>query len=606
MDRIKRSAGKLVIPDHAVWELETVASMPFGAAHDYGIIDGLNTDSVRAKLRELLRLGYVDCATFGTPELRSERRWWASPLGYRALEEDTDDADARSLIREDLAGLGIMAKRPDVAAVIIRLVARFVPFVIGSRAVDFTFFSSGPLDCLVSFSEHRFVGIIYAGPGLRRPSVWRRLKELKELPRASLYCVLVLTPTTFDRTIVLAQLANLELNGATAVTYAALGGYPRCWLAPDVDGWLSHKDIGDGRLMSWTFTQDGSPVTISDLGLSLPQERKTEVRNVDKAPALNLRPLAKRLINMLANWPILARDSAIAMLQVSPSQFSDLLKSLRMLDFVTTLEISGVIYYTLSSEGISYISSRDRCDHAAMLDTLSVERMWRVPAESPLKYDIASYRGRYIRSILNNLYHNDLVHETIGYLSVALRKDSTWRVTDLIPPRRARMAITPGQRLSTLQSELRGWRVRKTDRSDITKDRAITFYPDGIVTVSRNHEFRSVLLEVELSAKTAREWQDRLEAYALYSLVRPETDLVLVVVGSSTSEAVALDVQTAWVQANPGRIWPVATTTVDLIHAKGITGPIWRVDARKTERLSIIPSPDTASEPLSVVPGGLQ
>ena len=590
------STASLVIPDRSLRTLEMVASAPFGPAQDYARFEDLHPDRVREKLRELYALDYVDCHSFGTYTLRSERRWWLTTHGYRALLENAQDEARRAMVRRHWSGLGVMARRADVAAVVTRVVARLAPYISGPSPIRFHYFNSGPLDCVVELDGHRFISVIHAGPALRRRSVWARLKTLKEMPFASNYPLLILAPTIFDRNSFLAQIRTLGLNGLVAMESAALDGGVLCWLAPDTKEWVSYKDIAQKRLMSRYFTKDESPMRITDLELSFLDERTTPVRHIKESPALNLSPLGKRLLDTLIHWPSLDRDDAINMLKITGPQLSDLLRSLRALDLITTEEADGVTYYSQSDVAISYTSARDRCDPSAILDLLSVSRRWEVPPTASRKQVIASYRGSLIRSILANREHDSLVTEAMGYVTCELANHSDWRVIQSLPPRRARIALTPDRSIDTLRSALNLWRVLSTKRSGIAQDRSIVVFPDALIYVIAGRTTLRIVLEVELTATTRGEWQDRLESHVMHSLLRSPAQFTLFVVGSSNSEATALAAQTRWVQTVPKRRWPVATTTVDLLRDRYVTDPIWRVDASSEERHSLLALPDLMNE----------
>ena len=580
------------IADRCLSLLEIIAIIPFGSAQDYAAFEGVHPDRVRERLRELRALDYIDVHAFGTPTLRSERRWWVTTHGYRALLAITaTDAEHRA-VRRHWSGRGVMARRVDVAAVITRVVARLARHITDSAGIRLLYFASGPLDCVVDLDGHRFVSVIHAGPSLRRRSVWARLKAFKGMPLASGYPLLVITPTILDRSVVLAQTSTLDLNAFASTEQAAVDEGITGWLAPNRPGWVSYRELATKRMMSRFFVSDQVPVRIADLELPFLEQRRTPVRNVRDSPALTLPPLGKRLLDILSHWPLLSRKAVTGILTITGSQLSDLLRSLRALDFITTHEADGVTSYSLSDVAISYISARDRCDVSAMLDRLSVSSRWHVPRTASSRMMIASYRGSLIRSILENCRHDSLVTEAIGNMVSALAK-APWRVIQFLPPRRARIALTPGSSIATLRAALSQWRVLSTKRGDITSQKNdIVVFPDAVLYIETDEATLRVALEVELTATTPRAWQDRLEGHVMHSMLRTPEQLVLFVVGSSTSEATALMAQTRWVQVYPKRSWPVATTTVGLLRQQSVTDPIWRVTGDSEVRHSLLDLPD--------------
>ena len=583
----------LGLPSRSASTLAAVGNVPLASALDYATICGVKPDTLREYLRELKTLGYAQSTHFGTPDLRSEPRWWSTTQGYEARLANAADETARTEIRSDWAGLGAMTRRPDVAAVVARMTALLCPHVTEPGTVRIHYFKAPPLDCLIEFDGHRFVAAIYAGPTLPRRSLWKRLKRFSELPIASKYFLLVLTPTVFDRNICEGQLRTLGLNGVVATTSAAVEGKLICWRDPKEEGWLDYRDLAEKRLTPFHWTSDESPVRVRQLGLTYLPERRTPVRRVDQAADLNMSPLAKRFLVLLGQWVMLDRDSAIALLGVSASQFSGLLRTLRVLSLVATEDFDGTIYYALSDTGISHRSAQDRRDAEAMQKTLSTARRWDVPAGASLKDDIKSRRGASVRKFLTNRLHENFTTEAIGYLNTEVPEVSDWRVSAIVPAKRARFTVTPGERISTFRSELISWRKLSTDRSAVNRDSVIQFFPDGVVYLSNpTGDTLRILLETERKASTAREWQDRLEKYALYSLVRPSYDLPLMVVPSPAEESAALWPQTLWVSSYFRRRWPIALTTVALVQTMPITGQIWRVDGFDQKRHSLLSLPD--------------
>lgn len=587
------SAKRLHIPDRSAPMLGTLSNIPFGSAQDYANIEGLRVDSVREYLAELRDLGYAACRHYGTPELRSERRWWVTTSGYRALEAKYDYDEARAMYRRDLAGLGVMKRRADVAAVVTRVIARLAPFALGSFPKSpphfvLQYFRAGPLDCLVGIDAEWYLGIVYAGSSLRLRSVRKRLEALKSLPLASKYHVLVLATGLFDRDVVLDYLRTLRLRGAVAVAGAAVGGSQSCWLSTESNGWVSHETIASRYFTSLVFERSGRSVIDEDLELPFLRERTTPVRHIAEVASLNLPPLTKKFMAILVHWPMLSRGAALNVLGVSRPQFSDLLRQLRGLDLVATQDIAGDLHYALTDRGISYASARDRCDSTAMLDRLSIQRLWDGAASSQ-QNDKSRRRGSLIRTFLKNYRHDCIAMGFMGKLIAGL-KNTGWTVTDTLPPRRARIVLKPGDDIYELQSALTSWRVLPTDSPDVREHRN-AFFPDGVFYLHRGGDVVRVLLEVEFGATTVGAWQSRLETYVLRSVTEPSGDLPLFVIGSASSEALALAAQTAWVQTARSRAWPVATTTVDLLQTESVTAPIWRVHSRSERRVHLFSLP---------------
>lgn len=588
-------ANALPIPPRSHWTLETVCNFQFATAVDYAVINGIRPDTTREHLRELRSLGYVDTNSFGSLYLKSEPRWWVTTRGRNALLVNAPGHEDRAAIRYHMAGLGVMARRADVAALISRLTARLTPHITEPGTVFVHYFDSGPLDALIQYQGNRFVGVIYAGPSLARRNVWRRFRTLKEMPLTAGYLTMVLAPTIYDRNVFLNQISTLgDLKCVVSYTHTAVAATGAPWKAPGQKNWISYKQLAQDRVRSRVFTRDNTAVQIDDLELRFLDERTTPVRRVSERVDLNLPPLAKKLEVALGQWGMLARPAVMHKLGVSSPQLSGLLKKLRVLDLISTERIGGLTYYALSDSGISHRAAQDRCEPTALLDFLSTTPQWPVPAGAPPRDYIRSKRGSFIRQRLENRQHDDLVSALVNYLKVTLPKYSDYATGDVVPSMRSWYTFTPGDRLSQFQSALSNWRELPTDRPNVVKDKhvPIGFRPDAIAFLhSPTRASLILLLELEQSASTPLAWQDRLEVYMLYSLVRPEHVLPLLVVPSEASETIALRAQTRWRQAESARQWPVAITSLERLRRGPIDGPLWRVDATMAEGHSLLSLP---------------
>lgn len=572
-----------------------VSQMPFGSVGDYAKLLAVHPDRIRERLRKLFESDYVNHRSFGTTTLRSERRWWATTHGYRARLGIAQTDEERARVQREWCGLGVMSRRADVAAVVMRMVTYLASHVSDPSTIRLNFFDAQPLDCLVELSGNHFLSVIHAGPALRHRSIWDRLKVLADMNLSSQYLLMIIAPTIHDRNIFLIHARRLKLNCVVATESSVISGGTG-WLDTATNQWASYKQLAEKRMVSLRFTRDQSPVEMRHLELPFLEGRTTPVRKITESPALNTPPLGKRFLDTLVHWPILHRFNAQHILGVSASQLSDLLKRLRARDLIVTEVIDGDHHYYLSDDAISYIAARDRCDSAAMHNLLSGSQRFDVPMDASRKRVIASRRGSLIRSRLTNFRHDGLVSEALGYLIDELPANAGWRVIQFLSSPRSRISLTPGSRTPKLRGALLNWRLLATKRKGINERSSIVTVPDALVFIEAGEVTLRIGLEVELTATTRKEWQDRLEAHMLHSLLRSPEQLVLFVIGTPESEQTALEAQTYWVQRDRTRPWPVATTTVDLIQTELVTDPIWRVDSGQEGRISLVDLPKVMNE----------
>ena len=530
------------IPDPLIPAALGVVTLPFASAKDHAAFGGEeNVKDRREDLRLLAEGGWVARRSFGTPHLRAEYRYWPLPKLQEGLLEDatpSDDADEDEINRAEShrtwcekrrTGLGVMARRPDVAATIARVAARLA-MVIEDHCPSFCeYFNSGPLDSLLEYNG-RLVGVIWMGPALPRSSVRRRLNELRAICSRYPLCTVVLVPSVFDRDTLFQSMRKLGLTGAVAT------------VADAVD------DKGDAGWRTTAFPRTvGGIAEVGDMvrsaptgGFALPylEERSTPLRGVGGAPVINdLPPKAQEIINLLVDWPVTPRRDLINMLNTSSSTFSQMLGKLRRHDYVIELRVNGKPCYALSDECISDVSARDRRDKAALLDSISVKRRYQLSEDPSWSEYAEHFWGWRVREYMGQVRHEHTVTEILGQLCKTLPRETGWEVRYMLPPpTRSYIEFSPGNRLGLMEAALEKWRGRPgTVEEVLEEDEVFVFHPDAIVQVTDGRSFRNFLLEVELTARTTRQWQERLKTYMLHSLVRQRGVLPLFVVDSVAS-----------------------------------------------------------------------
>ena len=578
----------LLIPSHTRATLQGVSRFGFAAARDLAVLTDEEIDNVRRHLRILTRYGYARGAYFGIPHLRTEKRWWAPNRGYKALIASVaDETEFANSIREDRAGLGYMVLRPDVAALITRVVSLIVPHVEEAFPVWPNWFAEDPLDCLIEFGGERYLFILYADQALRRPRVWKRLKKIRALFNGSCYLTLVLTTTTRDRIVVTNQLQNLKLPGAVGTIAHVLNPRLKGFWSTEAKKWWGLADIA-ANIRPLTYRATGERVTVHDIELPFASARSTPVRGIVTAAALNIPPLAKRILDLLHLWPKIPRTSLHSILVVRSSQVSDLLRILQEHGLVRAEWDRGVKYSLLTQTGIKYVADRGRAETRELYKLLSPEYIEDERGRTVRK-------GTLLRSIESEPDHHDLVMEALGSLASGIAGQTPWTVEGMIPPRRGRLAFTTGEWAGRARSAIASWYSPSRKHPEVKENSRHIIFPDATIEVSAASTLYQLLLEIERSATSITEWRDRLQSYALSSLVRPSFSMPLFIVDSTEKERALLQVQWRWTMLADPEVWPVACTTVARLRSQTAVGKIWRVDGQTSDLFALVDLPAAMS-----------
>ena len=139
-------------------------------------------------------------------------------------------------------------------------------------------------------------------------------------------------------------------------------------------------------------------------------------------PAL-LRPAEKRALDLLYDWPWLARSDLAGLLGVSRPRVSQLTAALEGFGLVVRAPVSGR-RLTLTDLGLAMLARRDR------VAVGGARKRW---SAAPLDAgDWRNVSGRRSRQLLRNIEHTAAVHGFIAALATQAR-DQGWEIDQLDP-----------------------------------------------------------------------------------------------------------------------------------------------------------------------------
>ncbi len=526
--------------------LDALSRMPFVDSAELAGILGRPHATVHRRLTRLLADGIVGRVSHGTAHLPLSRRYYLTAkgigeaAGILGFGTPSDFVRAYPVSRQWLT---LLIRRMDAVASIYRLAASLCPGIDGLRS-HVEFHRRGRFDATIILHDGRSFGIVRQGLALRRRSLYDRLRAIAKYhytrrPDA----VLILTPSFWE----LHQTARFCMDRRIDDTYIAAESRDalerrdlRLWCEPT---WL----LGGRFFTLEKVSSHGSPG--GGLRTETPERKRASLprpeRMVRDAPTLHLASSEKRTLDLITDHPMISREHLARWLGVSDGRVSQTMHSLvSTWGFVERRGKRGDIRYTLSAEGIRYVTHRDRAQLPTTRGTWST-------ALTIDKRGRRRHVGHRIETWARQTKHADGI---------------TWFLSKL----QAECRVDPGSELL--------WSV-PTSRSDRAYRRGeAAIAPDAVVELATVGIRIPLYIEYELRARHPRGVLARLDPYqSYYWSPAPEEDLppfpvTLFVV--DTREVEDTYVRTA---ARTKRMsLPILVSCLPALSDTGILGKSWR------------------------------
>ena len=418
--------------------LDALSRMPFvDSAELVGILWEAHATVHRA-LASLLAEGVVGRVSHGTAHLPSSQRYYMTANGIREAAQllgfatPSDFVRAYPVSREWLA---LLIRRMDAVAAVYRLAASMSPGIDGLRS-HVEFHRRGRFDAAITLHDGRSFGIVRQGLALRRRSLYDRLRAIAgydytHRPSA----VLVLTPSVWEERLTTRFCIQLNLDD--------------CFVAVETRDALERRDLRLWRKYSWVGSSYHTLKDVSAHGspgggprMESPSRKRASLprpeRMAQAAPAFGISPSEKRTLDLVTDHPMIPREHLALWLGVSEGRLSQMMHNLgNTWGLIERRGQRGDTRYTLSAEGIRYVTHRDR----AQLPT--TQGIWSTALTTD-KQGRRRHVGHRIETWARQTKHADSITWFLSKLQAEARADPDSELVWSVPTARSDRAYNWG------------------------------------------------------------------------------------------------------------------------------------------------------------------
>ena len=526
--------------------LDSLSRTPFIDSTELALILGEPHATVHRTLGNLLAEGIVGRVSHGTAHLPSSRRYYLTANGVREAADFLDFDTPSDFVRAypmSSEWLTLLIRRMDAVASIYRLAATMSPGIDGLRS-RVEFHRRGRFDATITLHDGRDFGVVRQGLALRRRSLYDRLRAIAEYDYSRRPdTVLILVPSVWEERLTtrFCEERNLDDCYVAVESRAALERRDRrLWCKTS---WVIGSSFFSLEHVSSQGRPGRRPFTES------PERKRASIprpeRMVETAPAFGVSPSEKRTLDLITDHPMIPREHLATWLGVSEGRVSQMMRSL--------VDTSGLVErrgqrgdtrYTLSAEGIRYVTHRDR----AQLPT--TQGIWST-ARTTDKQGRRRHVGHRIDTWARQTKHADGITWFLSKLEAETREDSSSELQWSVP-------------------------TARSDRAYNWGDSAIA--PDAVGHLVAGGLHVPFYLEHELRARHPRGVTARLRPYERYYYStehkddQPPFPVTLFVV--DTEEVEGTYVSTADRMARMSL--PILVSCTPVLSRTGILGKSWR------------------------------
>ena len=420
--------------------LDALSQMPFIDSAELAGILGEPHATVHRSLTGLLADGILGRVSHGTAHLPSSQRYYLTANGIGEAARILGFATPSGFVRAypvSREWLALLIRRMDEVAAIYRLAASLSPGVDGLRS-HVEFHRRGRFDATITLHDGRSFGAVRQGLALRRRSLYDRLRAIAEYDYTRRPgTVLILTPSVWEQRLTTRFCMELNLEDSY------VGVESRDTLERrNIHVWKKTSGLFSGSYYTLDFvSSQGGPG--GALHTESPERKRASIPNpeqmIQAAPAFGISPAEKRTLDLITDHPMIPREHLALWLGVSEGRVSQMMHSLvNTWGLVERRGQRSHTRYTLSAEGIRYVTHRDR----AQLPT--TQGIWST-AFTTDRQGRRRHVGHRIDTWARQTKHADGITWFLAKLEAETREDSSSELLWSVPTARSDRAYNWGQ-----------------------------------------------------------------------------------------------------------------------------------------------------------------
>ena len=420
--------------------LDSLSRTPFVDSAELAGILGEPHATVHRALASLLTNCTAGRVSHGTVQLPSSQRYYLTAQGISEAAETLGFATPSDFVRAypvSREWLTLLVRRMDAVAAVYRLAATLSPGIDGLRS-HVEFHRRGRFDATITVHDGRSFGVVRQGLALRRRSLYDRLRAIAEYDYTRRPdTILILVPSVWEQRLMGRFCERIYLRDS--------------YIAVESRDALERQDL---RLWQQTTGLFGSTYHtlnhVSSQGspggrprTESPERKRSSIprpeRMVEAAPAFGITPSEKRTLDLITDHPMIPREHLATWLGVSEGRVSQMMHNLvKTWGLVERHGKRGDTRYTLSAEGIRYITHRDR----AQLPT--TQGIWSTALTTD-RQGHSRHLGHRIETWARQTKHADGITWFLSKLEAEARADPFSELVWSVPTARSDRAYNWGQ-----------------------------------------------------------------------------------------------------------------------------------------------------------------
>ena len=420
--------------------LDSLSRTPFVDSAELAGILGEPHATVHRALASLLTNCTAGRVSHGTVQLPSSQRYYLTAQGISEAAETLGFATPSDFVRAypvSREWLTLLVRRMDAVAAVYRLAATLSPGIDGLRS-HVEFHRRGRFDATITVHDGRSFGVVRQGLALRRRSLYDRLRAIAEYDYTRRPdTILILVPSVWEQRLTGRFCERIYLRDS--------------YIAVESRDALERQDL---RLWQQTTGLFGSTYHtlnhVSSQGspggrprTESPERKRASIprpeRMVEAASAFGITPSEKRTLDLITDHPMIPREHLATWLGVSEGRVSQMMHNLvKTWGLIERHGKRGDVRYTLSAEGIRYITHRDRAE----LPT--TRGIWSMALTTD-KQGRRRHVGHRIETWARQTKHADGITWFLSQLEAESREDSSSELQWSVPTARSDRAYNWGE-----------------------------------------------------------------------------------------------------------------------------------------------------------------